>query len=146
MGSDLMGFSFMNFLIMTAFLYWLFGTITVFWFQRNFFDVTHCITRWELAIWTHIWIKLRDYPTPGFDFLGFSFMNFLIMTAFLYWLFGTITVFLCFRRTSFGAIRYALGSTERTTLPQVMIKGFKFRKEKLLLLWLRGVGEGLSSL
>ena len=51
-----------------------------------------------------------------------------------------------FCKDLFGAIRYALRSTERTTLPQVMIKGFKFRKEKLLLLWLRGVDEGLSSL
>ena len=46
----------------------------------------------------------------------------------------------------FSAIRYGLGSTERTTLPQVMIKGFNFRKENLLLLWLEGVDEGLSSL
>ena len=36
--------------------------------------------------------------------------------------------------------------TEKTTLPQVMIKGVNFRQEKLLLLWLRGVDEGLSSL
>ena len=33
-----------------------------------------------------------------------------------------------FCKDLFGAIRYALGSTERTTLPQVMIKGFDFRK------------------
>ena len=45
-----------------------------------------------------------------------------------------------------GLLRCVLGSTERTTLPQVMIKGFNFRKEKLLLLWLEGVDEGLSSL
>ena len=79
----------------------------------------------------------------GFDLMGFSFFE--IMTACPCDLSRTITVF-CFRRTSFDAIRYALGSTERTTLPQVMIKGFKFRKEKLLLLWLKGVDEGLSSL
>ena len=35
-----------------------------------------------------------------------------------------------FCKDLFGAICYALGSTERTTLPQVMIKGFNFRKEK----------------
>ena len=49
-------------------------------------------------------------------------------------------------KDSFDAIHCAPGSTERTTLPQVMIKGFNFRKEKLLLLWLKGVDEGLSSL
>ena len=62
-----------------------------------------------------------------------------------FWLFGTIIVF-CFKRTCFDVIRYALGLTERTTLPQVMIKGFNFWKEKLLVLWLEGVDEGLSSL
>ena len=56
----------------------------------------------------------------------------------------SLSLFFC--KDLFGAICYALGSTEGTTLPQVMIKGFKFRKEKLLLLWLRGVDEGLSSL
>ena len=40
-------------------------------------------------------------------------------------LFGTITIF-CFWKDFFGAIRCALGSTEKTTLPQVMIKGFNF--------------------
>ena len=44
-----------------------------------------------------------------------------------------------FCKDLFGAIYCALGSTEKTTLPQVMIKGFNFRKEKLLLLWLEGV-------
>ena len=37
---------------------------------------------------------------------------------------------LLFCKDSFDAIRYAPGSTERTTLPQVMIKGFNFEKEK----------------
>ena len=37
---------------------------------------------------------------------------------------------LFFCKDLFGAICCALGSTERTTLPQVMIKGFNFRKEK----------------
>ena len=35
-----------------------------------------------------------------------------------------------FCKDLFGAICYALGSTERTTLPQVIMKGFNFRKEK----------------
>ena len=37
---------------------------------------------------------------------------------------------LSFCKDLFGVIRYAFGSTEKTTLPQVMMKGFKFRKEK----------------
>ena len=37
---------------------------------------------------------------------------------------------LLFCKDLFGAIRYALGSTERTTLPQVMIKGFNFFEKK----------------
>ena len=36
---------------------------------------------------------------------------------------------LFFCKDSFDAIHWALGSTERTTLPQVMIKGFNFRKK-----------------
>ena len=33
---------------------------------------------------------------------------------------------LLLRKDFFGAIRCALGSTEKTTLPQVIIKGFNF--------------------
>ena len=53
---------------------------------------------------------------------------------------------LLFWKDFFDVIHCAPELTETTTLPQVVIKGFKFRKEKLLLLWLRGVDEGLSSL
>ena len=78
-----------------------------------------------------------SFVSPLYRFWLIGFLFWRIMTAFLYWLFGTITVFFFFVRTSKVPFVMHLDQL-RTTLPQVMIKGFKFRKEKLLLLWLKG--------
>ena len=51
-----------------------------------------------------------------------------------------------FRKDLFGAICYALGSTERLPCPRLWLRVLIFENKKLLLLWLEGVDEGLSSL
>ena len=102
--------------------------------------------------WTVSFLELQSAGCPSFISPLCRFRLFGLFIYEFWWWLPVLLIVLnhhglrSFCKDLFGAIRYALGSTERTTLPQVMIKGFKFRKEKLLLLWLRGVDEGLSSL
>ena len=54
---------------------------------------------------------------------------------------------LSFWKDFFDAIHCAPELTEKTTLPQVMIKGFNLCKKKnSYSFWLKGVDDGLSSL
>ena len=84
--------------------------------------------------WTISFLELQSAGCPSFISLFYRFWLFGLFVYDFFFLITTACLHDCFepslffRKDLFGAIRHALGSTEKTTLPWVMIKGFNFRK------------------